>query len=272
METCVINEETFEEHSSLHFNDGQDSYSEQSDNESDTTSEFFVELPKLQLFEFSEENYIKAQIALEREFVDQLSDENEEDFDADSKNQEVPLPPIPIEETNEPVYKPNPTVKANFSPCVLIDYLDNKLQMCGQTGNVRNICQLVGTWQIDEDAILRFESKGISLGVCMNHFNYDQKNHNAYIKQLRSPEQSEICRRRCLLCFKNFYFFSRGAGCKDHLWRIWGKYIQIPCIGLYSCNAVHECQDISKRIFDDVSTVRYICYNCYESHGGHLNH
>ncbi|CAG8684173.1 3743_t:CDS:1, partial [Funneliformis caledonium] len=84
--TCVINEETFEEHFSLHFNDGQDLYSEQSDNKSDITSEFFVKLPKLQLFEFSEENYIKAQIVLEREFVNQLSDENEKDFDADSKN------------------------------------------------------------------------------------------------------------------------------------------------------------------------------------------
>uniref|UniRef100_U9UC90 Uncharacterized protein n=1 Tax=Rhizophagus irregularis (strain DAOM 181602 / DAOM 197198 / MUCL 43194) TaxID=747089 RepID=U9UC90_RHIID len=52
---------------------------------------------------------------------------------------------------------------------------------------------------------------------------------------------------------------------------MWGKYIQIPCVGLYTCNAVHECQGISQRIFDDVSTIRYICYNCYESYGGHLN-
>ena len=66
--------------------------------------------------------------------------------------------------------------------CVLIDYLDNKLQMCGQTENIKNICQLVGTWQIDENAVLEYQLKGIPLGVCMNHFNYDQKNHNAFIK------------------------------------------------------------------------------------------
>ncbi|CAG8673229.1 6511_t:CDS:2, partial [Funneliformis caledonium] len=120
----------------------------QSDNEFDITSELFDELPKLQLFEFNEENYIKAQMALEQEFVDQLSDENEEDFDADkvdSKNQEVSLLSIPVEEANEPVYRLNPTVNANFSPCVLIDYLDNKLQTCDQTVNVRNICQTIDT-------------------------------------------------------------------------------------------------------------------------------
>ncbi|RGB22278.1 hypothetical protein C1646_822616, partial [Rhizophagus diaphanus] len=60
-------------------------------------------------------------------------------------------------------------------------------------------------------------------------------------------------------------------GCKDHLWKIWEKYIQIPCVGLYIYNAIHECQGISQQIFDDVSTIRYICYNCYESYGGHLN-
>ncbi|CAG8445949.1 2852_t:CDS:2 [Funneliformis caledonium] len=51
-------------------------------------------------------------MALEQKFVDQLSDENEEDFDADkvdSKNQEVSLLSIPIKEANEPVYRLNPT-------------------------------------------------------------------------------------------------------------------------------------------------------------------
>ena len=46
METCVIND-TFEKSSPLHFNDGQDLYSEQSDNEFDITSELFNDLPKL---------------------------------------------------------------------------------------------------------------------------------------------------------------------------------------------------------------------------------
>jgi hypothetical protein len=260
---------TFEEKNPLYYS-SQEIFSEETEEDFDTS---FDELSELEIFEFNENNYINAQKnALEQEVVDYLSDENEEEFDI-YENQEVPPPLLtPVEDTNDPVYRLNPTMHTNFSPCILVDYLDNKLQTCGQTKNVRNICQLIGIWQVDENAVSEYQSKGIPLGVCMNHFNYDQKNHNSLTKQLRSPEQSEISRRRCLLCSKNFHFFSRGVGCKDHLWKIWGKYIQIPCVGLYTCNAVHEYQGISQRIFDDVSTIRYICYNCYESYGGHLSH
>ncbi|GBC44526.2 hypothetical protein GLOIN_2v1785590 [Rhizophagus irregularis DAOM 181602=DAOM 197198] len=261
METYEI---TFEEKTPLYYS-SQEIFSEETEEDLDTS---FDELSELEIFEFNEKNYINAQNALEQEVVEYSSDENEEEFGT-YEDQEVPPPPV--EDANEPVYRLNPAMYTNFSPCILIDYLDNKLQTCGQTKNVRNLCQLVGVWQIDENAVSEYQSKGIPLGVCMSHFNYDQKNHNAFIKQLRNPEQSEISRRRCLLCSKNFHFFSRGIGCKDHLWKMWGKYIQIPCVGLYTCNAVHECQGISQRIFDDVSTIRYICYNCYESYGGHLN-
>ncbi|UZO28281.1 uncharacterized protein OCT59_021814 [Rhizophagus irregularis] len=236
METYEI---TFEEKTPLYYS-SQEIFSEETEEDLDTS---FDELSELEIFEFNEKNYINAQNALEQEVVEYSSDENEEEFGT-YEDQEVPPPPV--EDANEPIIN------------------------C-QTKNVRNLCQLVGVWQIDENAVSEYQSKGIPLGVCMSHFNYDQKNHNAFIKQLRNPEQSEISRRRCLLCSKNFHFFSRGIGCKDHLWKMWGKYIQIPCVGLYTCNAVHECQGISQRIFDDVSTIRYICYNCYESYGGHLN-
>ncbi|RHZ51289.1 hypothetical protein Glove_481g108 [Diversispora epigaea] len=277
MEPHLINENTLEENVSLYFSDysaGSEDKEAETFEESDEESDIFGELPEIELFKFNEENYINAQIALENEIVNQLSDENE-DFE-DQEILSVPSPsPLssttPVEEVNELSYILDPTIYKNFSPCVLIDYFNNKLQTCGQTTNVRNICQLVGTWQIDENAILNYQSKGIPLGVCMNHFNYDQKNYNAYCKQLRKPEQSEIRRRRCLFCFQNFHFFSRGLGCKNHLWNIWGKNIQIPCIGLYTCDAIHKYQDISKIVFDDASTVRYICNNCYESYGGHIN-
>ncbi|RHZ83717.1 hypothetical protein Glove_88g39 [Diversispora epigaea] len=247
MEPHLINENTLEENISLCFNDysaGSEDEEAETFEESDEESDIFGELPEIELFKFNEENYINAQIALENEIVNQLSDENE-DFE-DQEILSVPSPsPLssttPVEEVNELSYILDPTIYKNFSPCVLIDYFNNKLQTCGQTTNVRNICQLVGTWQIDENAILNYQSKGIPLGVCMNHFNYNQKNHNAYCKQLRKPEQSEIRRRRCLFCFQNFHFFSRGLGC------------------------------ISKIVFDDALTVQYICNNCYESYGGHIN-
>ncbi|RHZ83735.1 hypothetical protein Glove_88g40 [Diversispora epigaea] len=218
MEPHLINENTLEENISLCFNDysaGSEDEEAETFEESDEESDIFGELPEIELFKFNEENYINAQIALENEIVNQLSDENE-DFE-DQEILSVPSPsPLssttPVEEVNELSYILDPTIYKNFSPCVLIDYFNNKLQTCGQTTNVRNICQLVGTWQIDENAILNYQSKGIPLGVCMNHFNYNQKNHNAYCKQLRKPEQSEIRRRRCLFCFQNFHFFSRGLG------------------------------------------------------------
>ncbi|GET53834.1 hypothetical protein GLOIN_2v1782374 [Rhizophagus irregularis DAOM 181602=DAOM 197198] len=137
-----------------------------------------------------------------------FSEETEEDLELLLTNflkefdtyEDQEVPPPPVKDANEPVYGLNPAMYTNFSPCILVDYLDNKLQTCGQTKNVRNLCQLVGVWQIDENAVSEYQSKGIPLGV-------------------------------------------RGIGCKDHLWKMWGKCIQIPCVSLYTCNAVHECQD-----------------------------
>jgi len=78
------------------------------------------------------------QMILEQESADYLSDENEEDFDAYKSDYEyqVPLPPLLlVEETNDPVCKLNPTTRTNFSPCILVDYIDDKLQTCGQKNN-----------------------------------------------------------------------------------------------------------------------------------------
>ena len=89
--------------------------------------------------------------------VDYLSDENEEDFDVVYKNQKVSLPSLLIvEEINDSIYRLNPTKRTNFSPCVLVDYIDDKLQTYGQTKNVKNIYQLIETWQIDENAVLEY--------------------------------------------------------------------------------------------------------------------
>ncbi|GBC53627.1 uncharacterized protein OCT59_004141 [Rhizophagus irregularis] len=182
METYEI---TFEEKTSLYYS-SQEIFSEETEEDLDTS---FNELSELKLFEFNEKNYINVQNALEQEVVKYLSDENEEEFGT-YEDQEVPPPPV--EDANKPVYRLNPAMYTNFSPCILVDYLDNKLQTCGQTKNVRNLCQLVGVWQID--VVSEYQSKGIPLGMCMNHFNYDQKNYNAFIKQLRNPEQNEISR------------------------------------------------------------------------------
>ncbi|RHZ89174.1 hypothetical protein Glove_18g157 [Diversispora epigaea] len=195
------------------------------DTESNENYYSFNELLELNVFEYNKENYTKAFLILEQK-TSNKNDENEEDYEEyniDFEIQEFDL-----------------TLKTNFSPCVLFDYINNKLQMCGQIAS-KNICQLIGTWQIDNKAVSEFQSKGISLGVCMNHFNYDQKNHNAFTKQLQRIESSEVQHRRYLLCFKNNYFFNRSIR--------W----------------------VSEKVLEEVPTVHYICYSCYELYGGHLN-
>ncbi|RGB28413.1 hypothetical protein C1646_819145 [Rhizophagus diaphanus] len=155
METYEI---TFKEKIPLYYS-SQKIFSEETEEEFVTS---FDKLSELEIFEFNERNYINMQNALEQEVVDYLSDENKEEFGI-YEDQEVPPPPV--EDANEPVYKLNPAIHTNFSPCILVDYLDNKLQTCGQTKNVRNICQLVETWQIDENTVSEYQSKEIPLGT-----------------------------------------------------------------------------------------------------------
>jgi hypothetical protein len=121
METYEI---TFKEKTPLYYS-SQEIFSEETKEEFDTS---FDELSELEIFEFNERNYINAQNALEQEVVDYSSDENEKEFGV-YEDQEV-LPP-PVEDANEPVYRLNPAMHTNFSPCILVDYLNNKLQICG---------------------------------------------------------------------------------------------------------------------------------------------
>ena len=83
-------------------------------------------------------------------------------------------------------------------------------------------------------------------------------------------QQSKVRQRHCLFCCKNFYFFGCGVGCKEHSWNVFRKNIQIPCIELFTCNSLHECQGIAKRNFDEIGIMWYICYEYDESKGGHL--
>jgi len=78
-----------------------------------------------------------------------------------------------------------------LSPCVIIDTINGVLQTCGKDSK-KNISQLVGTWQIDTDITMKFLDEKVDLGVCISHFNYDQKNHTNYAKQLRKTEHSIV--------------------------------------------------------------------------------
>ncbi|RHZ48694.1 hypothetical protein Glove_543g58 [Diversispora epigaea] len=174
MESCKNNSHFYFETQNTNLSN----YNNESDASSKLFNEEIYEFSESKSYEYSEENYIKALTALEKEATEQYSDKNEEDFETDSEIQEIfqEIPSIPLSfKENEHVIKLDSTLKTQFLPCILIDYIDNKLQ-----------------------------SKGISLGVCMNHFNYDQKIINC------------------------------GVECKTHLWQIWEKNIQILCIGFYT--------------------------------------
>ncbi|RHZ56362.1 hypothetical protein Glove_402g38 [Diversispora epigaea] len=157
-----------------------------------------------------------------------------------------------------------------LSTCVIIDINDGKLQTCNNESK-KNICQLVGTWQIDANIATDFFNNKVSLGVCMSHFNYDQKNHINQTKQLRKTEKSIVHRRRCLFCGLNFCFFSRGKNCRQHSWNIFNKNIQVACNGQFSCNALAACLDIAKLADEDFLDPRYICCKCFEINGGHIH-
>ncbi|CAG8675293.1 15992_t:CDS:1, partial [Funneliformis caledonium] len=172
-----------------------------SDNDSDANWESFDkqafnELPELEQFVFNQGKYIKAQIELEQEII--ISDENDDYYQDDIEktlfsspplpssspsppliSTEIPPLPIPteipplsiptetpppthIEEQNKPICETTSTTL--LSLCILVDLVDGKLQTCGRTENIKNICQLVGIWKIDTNAVIEFEADQLALG------------------------------------------------------------------------------------------------------------
>ena len=111
-----------------------------------------------------------------------------------------------------------------------------------------------------------------TLGVCMSHFSYDQNQlHEKNSKQLQSVNESYICRRRCLFCHKDKYFFSRRMNCVEHSISINNRNIQIPCIGFQVYPALNDKDEkIVKKSSITNQTARYICSECFQIQGGHF--
>ncbi|GES94350.1 hypothetical protein GLOIN_2v1829825 [Rhizophagus clarus] len=160
--------------------------------------------------------------------------------------------------------------KQELSPCVIIDVFENKIQRCNSTTNLKQLWQMVGMWQIDEEEIKKKNFLIKNLGVCYTHFMYDQnKLHILSLKQTKNYTESIIHHRRCLFCNKNKFFFSRSKNCVQHSYIVMGKNIQVPCIGQKKCGALQEYHPL---VFSTESSkyARYICMACYEEKGGHI--
>ncbi|RHZ56814.1 hypothetical protein Glove_396g30 [Diversispora epigaea] len=191
--------------------------------------------------------------------------------------------------------------------CVIIDFVDGKIQRCKQKGKLKQLHNLFGIWQVDRDAIKEADSTLSKLGVCDTHFQFDNKYlHKSQEKKLKSFETGIIQWRRCVSCDKYITFFSRDVGCTEHSWHLNGYNIQVALffaeipnpksqilvicafwrpksqiiwdlgntysIGQYRCDALKICHPICTRAFDNIEMPKSICCLCYEKLGGHIYH
>jgi len=130
---------------------------------------------------------------------------------------------------------------------------------------------LLGTWQIDKDAVQQVNNDHLKLGVCDSHFLYDQNQiHGPKEKVCKELTNAIVQHRTCIKCKKLVTFFSRGEGCITHSWLINEANLQVPCNGTIYCNALKN-SFISKLAFDEIKRPRFICCACYEQLGGHIH-
>ena len=96
-----------------------------------------------------------------------------------------------------------------FTSCVVIDFINGKFQQCEQKeGRIRQLRNLYGTWQVDQDAVKEVNGNLPKLGVCDLHFQFDNKYlHKSREKKLKDFKTGIIQWRRCISCNKYITFF-----------------------------------------------------------------
>ncbi|CAH1757953.1 52_t:CDS:2 [Entrophospora sp. SA101] len=160
--------------------------------------------------------------------------------------------------------------KEGFTHCVVIDKIDGVIQQCKSTNKMRRLGQLVGAWEVDETAVRNCDDVVNELGVCYEHFLYDQNSiHSARVKQDVNIEKSHVQFRRCLFCKKNKAFFTRRKACIEHCWSIVGKNIQLPCNAQYKCKVFSPFNSIASKSRSDYRP-QFVCCSCFALQGGHL--
>ncbi|RGB28322.1 hypothetical protein C1646_767971 [Rhizophagus diaphanus] len=152
-----------------------------------------------------------------------------EDFESEVEEQEI------CNEKDEII---DNLEQLRFTLCVIIDFIEGKFQRCEKTGNLRQLHNLFGVWQVDRDAVKGVDGILSKLGVCDSHFQFDNK----------------------------------GTGCAIHSWHLNKRNIQVPCIGQYSCEALQSCPPLCKQAFENIKNPKCICCLCYENLGGHIHH
>ena len=149
-------------------------------------------------FDFEECNAFKEN-SDEDVFVDQIAFASARALlnnDNDDGDDEIDLTEIEVEDSDlydesfstahdvDTIIERTSTKNLNLTPCVIVDTIQGEIKRCGSTADLRRLEQMVGTWEIDANAVEDAKNSYYHLGVCYPHFIFDQnKLYDQGVKQ-----------------------------------------------------------------------------------------
>ncbi|PKK58927.1 hypothetical protein RhiirC2_720167 [Rhizophagus irregularis] len=215
------------------FSDTDSGFKESYDNEEYENNQYEDDF----VIDFDEEGYFRALNSL-------INETDESDIEPDDTESEL----SEVSELDEDFYQViGQDTDSKLTSCVLIDYIDGTYRTCGQVNCKKRLRELIGIWQIDSEIVTAVKNDLSKLGVCMSHFNFDQRIHKKKIKSMtKSTEESRIQQHQCLFCHQNHHYFTRGIGCMQHSWIILDRVILMPCIGQIDCHTLKESGNFCK--------------------------
>ncbi|CAB4382849.1 unnamed protein product [Rhizophagus irregularis] len=209
------------------FSDTDSGFKESYDNEEYENNQYEDDF----VIDFDEEGYFRTLNSL-------INETDESDIEPDDTESEL----SEVSELDKNFYQViGQDTDSKLTSCVLIDYIDGTYRTCGQVNCKKRLRELIGIWQIDSEIVTAVKNDLSKLGVCMSHFNFDQRIHKKKIKSMtKSTEESRVQQRQCLFYHQNHHYFTRGIGCMQHSWVILDRVILTPCIGQIDCHALKE--------------------------------
>ncbi|GBC00390.1 hypothetical protein RclHR1_03840012 [Rhizophagus clarus] len=83
---------------------------------------------------------------------------------------------------------------SKLTPCALVDMINRSIQRCSETKDLQRLLQLIGTWQIDSNAVSSLGNKNL-LAPCIGYKSYYALQINGPIVTAAKPQQKSwyIC-------------------------------------------------------------------------------
>ncbi|CAG8676544.1 11456_t:CDS:2, partial [Ambispora gerdemannii] len=89
-----------------------------------------------------------------------------------------------MHDVEDTIIKRTPTQNQKLTPCIVVDTNQGEIKRCDSTTSLRQLEQMIGTWEIDANAVEDAKDNDHHLGVCYSHFILDQnKLHDQGMKQ-----------------------------------------------------------------------------------------